>query len=142
MDIIPRILLLLLLIFFNGFFVAAEFALVSVRKSRIDELVLKGNKDARLVQKALNNINSIISSTQLGITLVSLALGWLGEPAIAEFFERFFKFLPKDVALVSSHTIAITLAFILITFIDITLGELTPKSIALHRTEKVTLMLI
>lgn len=143
MEFLPRILLLFILIFLNGFFVASEFALVSVRKTRIDELVKRGNKAALLVQKALNNLGSFISATQLGITLASLALGWIGEPAIASFLDIYFvKFLPKEIALVSSHTIAVIIAFIGITFLHIVLGELAPKSIALAKTEVISMIII
>ena len=79
--------LVLLLVFLNGFFVASEFALVAVRKTRIDVLVKKGNKPAKLVQKSIAQLDTFISATQLGITLASLALGWIGEPAIARFIE-------------------------------------------------------
>lgn len=143
MDILPQLLLVVLLVFLNGFFVASEFALVAVRKTRIDELVRKDNKSALLVQKAIKNLDTFISATQLGITIASLGLGWVGEPAVARLIEPFFEnFLPNGIASVSSHAVAITIAFSLITFLHIVLGELAPKSIALQRAEVTSLLII
>lgn len=143
MEILPQLGLVIFLVFLNGFFVASEFALVGVRKTRIDELVKKGNKSAKLVQRAIENLDTFISSTQLGITLASLALGWIGEPAIASFLEPIFSgFLPKEGALISSHVVAITIAFSTITFLHIVLGELAPKTMALQKAEKISLFII
>lgn len=122
---------------------ASEFALVAVRKTRIDELVKRGNTSAKFVQKALNNLDIFISATQLGIPLASLALGWLGEPAIARSLEPFFhNFLPNDAALITSHGAAFIVAFSVITFLHIVLGELAPKSIALQKSELTSLWVI
>src|SRR3989344_9083497 len=115
MEFIFQLLLILLLVLLNGYFVASEFALVAVRKTRINELVRKGNKAAKLVQSALEDLDSYISATQLGITISSLALGWAGEPALAHFIEPFFKEFPKELAFISTHAFAVTLAFIIIT---------------------------
>ncbi len=143
MEILPQIGLVILLVFLNGFFVASEFALVTVRKTRIDELVKQGNKSAYLVQKAVRNLDTFISATQLGITLASLALGWIGEPFIANLIKPFFEnILPNGLASVSSHGISIAIAFSIITFLHIVLGELAPKSIALQRAEKTSLLII
>ncbi len=143
MEIIPQLALIALLVFLNGFFVASEFALVAIRKTRIDELVKKGNKSAFLVQKALNDIETYISATQLGITLASLALGWVGEPFLAHFFEKYFSnFLSKNLAFISAHAAAFGVAFSIITFLHIVLGELAPKSIALQKAEKTSLLII
>src|SRR3989344_5244614 len=107
MEIVPQLLLVLGLVFLNGFFVASEFALVAVRKTRIDELVKQGNNSARIVQKAIKNLDTYISATQLGITLASLALGWIGEPVIAHFLERYFEgFLPQEISFISAHAVA------------------------------------
>ena len=100
--IIFQFLLVIFLVLLNGFFVASEFALVAIRKTRIEELVKKGNASAKLVLQAVNNLESYISATQLGITLASLALGWIGEPAIARFLETFFSFLPHDAAFLTA----------------------------------------
>lgn len=142
MEILPQLLLIILLIFLNGFFVASEFALVAVRKTRIEELVRKKNTAAKLVQGALANLDSYISATQLGITIASLALGWIGEPILAGFFEPVFSFLPENVAVISSHTFSVLIAFLTITFFHIVFGELVPKNIALVKSEKVSLYII
>lgn len=143
MDFIFQLLLVILLVFLNGFFVASEFALVGVRRTRIDELVNKGNAAAKLVQKALDNLDSYISATQLGITLASLGLGWIGEPAIARFLEpSLANYLSNTVAFITAHTLAIIFAFSFITFLHIVLGELAPKTVALQRAEATSLFVI
>lgn len=143
MEIIPQIGLVILLVFLNGFFVASEFALVSVRKTRIDELVKQGNKSAKLVQHAIKDLDTYISATQLGITLASLGLGWIGEPFLAHFFEPIFdNYLPSNFAYISAHGLSFTIAFSLITFLHIVLGELAPKSIALQKAELTSLLII
>lgn len=143
MEIIAQIVLVLFLVLLNGFFVASEFALIAVRKTRIDELVKKGNTSAKFVQKALNNLDTFISATQLGITIASLALGWIGEPAVAHYIEPIFHgLLPQNVALVTSHSVAFIIAFSIITFLHIVLGELAPKTIALQKTETISLWII
>ncbi|HEX2910749.1 MAG TPA: hemolysin family protein [Chloroflexia bacterium] len=124
------------LVALNGFFVAAEFALVSVRRTRVEQLVAEGNAAAKTVHKAISNLDNYIAATQLGITLASLALGWVGEPALAHLVEPIFGFfLPGGVASPLSHTVAIAVSFILITTLHIVMGELAPKSVALQRTE-------
>lgn len=143
MNIIPQLLLVTLLVLLNGFFVASEFALVSVRKTRIDELVKQGNKSAMLVQKAIKNLDTFISATQLGITIASLGLGWVGEPAVARLIEPILSnFLANGLATISAHAISFTVAFSLITFLHIVLGELAPKSIALQKAEPTSLWII
>jgi CBS domain containing-hemolysin-like protein len=142
MEFVFQLGLVFLLVFLNGYFVASEFALVAVRKTRIAELAKKGNVTAKLLHKALADLDSYISATQLGITLASLALGWIGEPAIAHFLEPYFHFLPDKEALFTSHTLAVIFAFSIITFLHIVLGELAPKSIALQRSEKTSLLII
>src|SRR3989344_7244669 len=143
MDTAAQIVLVFILVFLNGFFVASEFSLVAVRKTRIDVLVKKGNRSAKLVQKSIAHLDTFISATQLGITLASLALGWIGEPVLANFLEPFFDdFLPDRLAIISSHSFAFTIAFATITFLHIVLGELAPKTIALQRAEKTSLLII
>ena len=143
MENLVQIGLVLVLVLLNGFFVASEFALVAVRRTRIDELVKKNNKSAKFVQNALNNLDTFISATQLGITLASLALGWIGEPAIAHLIEPIFhNFLSQDAALITSHGVAFVFAFLIITFLHIVLGELAPKSIALQKAELTSLWII
>lgn len=142
MEFIFQIGIVLLLVLLNGYFVASEFALVAVRNTRVEELARKGNIRAKILQKALENLDSYISATQLGITLASLALGWIGEPAIALFLEPYITFIPQDAAFITSHTLSVIIAFSIITFLHIVLGELAPKSIALQRSEKTSLLII
>jgi CBS domain containing-hemolysin-like protein len=125
-----------LLVLANGFFVASEFALVGVRRSRIDTLMAQGNRRARRLGKLLDNLNAYISATQLGITMASLALGWIGEPVFAHLLERPLDGLVSDITL---HTISFGVAFTVITFLHIVLGELAPKTLALERAEKIAL---
>lgn len=143
MEFIFQFLLVILLVFLNGYFVAAEFALVGVRKTRINELANKGNSAAKIVQKALDNLDSYISATQLGITLASLGLGWIGEPAIARAIEPSLNsYLGADASFITAHTLAVIIGFSFITFLHIVLGELAPKTIALQRAEATSLYLI
>lgn len=142
-----NILLVIILVFANGFFVAAEFALVAVRKSRIEALVAEGNKSAERLLGLLNNLNAYISATQLGITLASLGLGWVGEPAVAGILEPVLirigeltgaAFLASGTIL---HTISFVIAFSFITFLHIVFGELAPKTMALELSERVSLLI-
>lgn len=142
MEFIYQIVLVILLVLLNGFFVASEFALVGIRKTRVEELVRKGNPTAILVQKALQNLDTYISATQLGITIASLALGWIGEPAIAHFIEPYLIFLDEQTAYITAHSLAVAIAFALITVLHIILGELAPKTIALQRAETTSLFVI
>ena len=128
--------LVLLLVAANGFFVAAEFSLVSVRRSRIVSLADSGDARAAVLLSLLDDLNSYISATQLGITISSLALGWVGEPALSKLFEAPLKGLVSDTVL---HTITFTAAFTIITFLHIVLGELAPKTLALERAERVAI---
>ncbi|MDP9373025.1 MAG: hemolysin family protein [Chloroflexota bacterium] len=130
----------LLLVLINGFFVAAEFALVSVRPTRIDQLVAQGNTLARTVRRAMHDPNRFISAAQVGITMASLGLGWIGEPALASLIEPLFAGLPEPFDVLGTHTVAAIVAYALITFLHIVLGEQVPKMIALDRAEATILM--
>lgn len=130
------IFLVFFLVFANGFFVASEFALVGVRRSRIEMLAARGSRSARRLLTLLDNLNTYISATQLGITMASLALGWVGEPVFAHLLEAPLKGRVSDLTL---HTISFAIAFAIITFLHIVLGELAPKTLALERAEKVAL---
>lgn len=121
----------------NAFFVATEFALVSARRSRLEELVESGDRKATLALRALQTLDRMISATQLGITLASLGLGWIGEPAVARLFVGLFASLPPSLAAIGTHTLAVAVAFTLITFLHIVLGELVPKAIALLHPEAI-----
>ena len=128
--------IVLLLVLANGFFVASEFALVGVRRSRIETLAAQGNRRARRLVRLLDNLNAYISATQLGITMASLALGWIGEPVFAHLLEAPLNGVVSEITL---HTISFAVAFTVITFLHIVLGELAPKTFALERTERVAL---
>ncbi len=125
----------LVLVIANGFFVAAEFALVGVRRSRIETLAANGNKSAKRLIGLLNNLNAYLSASQLGITLASLGLGWLGEPAIAQLLEGPLGNLSEA----WRHGISFGVAFTLITSLHIVIGEQAPKLFGLARAEKVAL---
>jgi CBS domain containing-hemolysin-like protein len=140
-----NIFLVIFLVLANGFFVASEFSFVAVRKSRIEALAAEGSKAAERLLAMLNNLNAYISATQLGITLASLGLGWIGEPAVAALLEPVLirvgeatgaTFLASGTVL---HTISFTIAFSFITFLHIVFGELAPKTAALEVSEKVAL---
>lgn len=134
-----RLLFVLLLVLLNAFFVAAEFALVAVRRSKIDQMAAEGDRSAVVVQRALSQLDRYISGTQLGITLASLALGWIGEPAVAVLVDMALRQvgITPDPGAVHTGT-GIAVAFLVITFLHIVLGELAPKSVALARPEHVS----
>lgn len=136
---ILRLVAVLLLVLANGFFVAAEFALVSVRRTRIATLVADGNLRARWVQKAIDDPDRFIAATQLGITLASLGLGWVGEPALSGFLLPIIEWFPVEIESAVSHSLSSALAFSIITFLHVVVGELAPKSIALQNPEKTSL---
>lgn len=141
-DISLRLLSVILLVVANGYFVAAEFALVSVRRTRIDELASQGNRRARVVRRSLDDLDSYIAATQLGITMASLGLGWIGEPALARVLNPIFEeILPESVAafIGGVHALTFVIAFSIITVLHIVLGELAPKTIALQRSEGTSL---
>jgi CBS domain containing-hemolysin-like protein len=135
-----RIVVVFLLVLANGFFVAAEFALVSVRRTRVAELVAQGHQGAKWVHRALENPDRVIAATQLGITLASLGLGWVGEPALAHLLNPLINLFPVGVQDEVSHSIAAGLAFAIITFLHVVVGELAPKSIALQNPENTSLI--
>lgn len=137
-----RLLAVLFLVLMNAFFVAAEFALVGSRRSRIDQLAEAGEAGAKAVQDALTNLDRYISGTQLGITLASLALGWIGEPALATVVDGALALVGIEAHPGVAHSTAgVATAFLVITFLHIVLGELAPKSIALVAPERVSMYL-
>ena len=135
--VLLRVFLILLLIAANAFFAAAEFALVSVRDTRIQQLIEARRIGARIVQKLHRNLDEVVNGAQLGVTVVSLTLGWVGEPVLAQMILGPVRDVPH--ATVYAHGIAIVLAFALITCLHVILGELVPKSLALQRAEQVAL---
>jgi CBS domain containing-hemolysin-like protein len=138
MDILAKIGAILALVGLNAFFVAAEFALVGMRATRLQTLAEAGDRRARLALRALEHLDDCISGTQLGITLASLALGWIGEATLATIFVYIFADFPAPFAALATHTVAGTLAFAGITFLHIVLGELVPKSLALLHPERIS----
>lgn len=137
-DILLRLLSVLLLIALNAFFVAAEFSMVSVRRSRITQLVEAGDVQAKTVQALQRSIERLLSTTQLGITLSSLALGWIGESTITLLVASLMTQLPlpREVTKVIAHSLSIPAAFFLVAYLQIVLGELCPKSVALLYSEQ------
>ncbi len=124
----------------NGLFVATEFAYVAVRRTRIEQLASQGHTRARLLLASLHDLDNYIAATQLGITMSSLALGWVGEPALAHFIEPPVEAAVGGWAPAVAHTTSVVIAFTLITTLHIVLGELAPKTLALQRSEGTALM--
>ena len=137
MPIALSLLLVLFFLLMNAFFVAAEFSLVRVRKSQVEILVDEGRKGAKYAKLVADNVNAYLSACQLGITLASLALGWLGEPAVSKLFEPLFTAL--NVPEAAMHGISVAIGFIIITALHIVVGELIPKSLAIFSTERYAL---
>ena len=137
-SIAVGLLSVIALVGLNAFFVAAEFALVGARRTRLEEMAEAGDGKATLALKAVQSLDRYVSATQLGITLASLGLGMIGEPALAGLLERFFSVLPADLAAVATHTVAVAIAFSLISTLHIVLGELVPKSLAIRFPEDVS----
>jgi CBS domain containing-hemolysin-like protein len=135
-----KLFLVILLVLANGFFVAAEFSLVSVRRTRVAELVANGHSGAEAIQKAIENPDRVIAATQLGITLASLGLGWLGEPALSHLLQPVVALFPLSIQSEVSHSISAVIAFVVITFMHVVVGELAPKSIALQDPERTSLV--
>ncbi len=126
-----RLSALLLILLANAFFVATEFALVASRRTRIEAMIRRGDAKAKLARRAILNLDKYISATQLGITLSSLGLGWVGEATLATELASLFASLPAPLSTIVTHGVATAIAFTLITFLLIVLGELTPKALAL-----------
>jgi putative hemolysin len=137
-PIILGLAAVVVLVLANAFFVAAEFALVGARRTRLDELARAGDGKARLARRAVQSLDRYISATQLGITLASLGLGWIGEPALAGLIRGGFAWLPASLEGIATHGVAAAIAFIIITVLHIILGELVPKALALLYPEAVS----
>ncbi|MEI3606293.1 hemolysin family protein [Pseudogracilibacillus sp. SE30717A] len=136
---IVNILLVAILILMTAFFVAAEFAIVKIRITRIDYLIKLGNKKAVNVRKILDNLDGYLSACQLGITVTALGLGWLGEPTVMRLLTPLFKELALNETVVSILSFAI--AFFTITFLHVVIGELAPKTIAIQKAEEISFLL-
>jgi CBS domain containing-hemolysin-like protein len=133
-----NLLMVAVLIIATAFFVATEFSIIRVRPSRINQLVLEGNKRAVAIQKVTSNLDGYLSACQLGITITALGLGWLGEPTVEELLRPLFQYydLPAQIA----HTLSFIIAFSFITFLHVVLGELAPKTVAIQKAEAVSLL--
>ncbi|HZO19938.1 MAG TPA: hemolysin family protein [Gemmatimonadaceae bacterium] len=142
-EIALRLLAVILLVLANAFMVAAEFALVGARRSRIDALAARGNAAAKVVQHTISHLDKYISATQLGITLASLGLGWIGEATLAVMIDEALAAFGYEASGIAVHSVAaITTAFLIITFLHIVLGELMPKSLALIHPEIVSMWVV
>lgn len=135
-----RLIAVALLVLANAFFVAAEFALISVRRTRIEELLAQKNNNAKWVKRALKDPDRFIAATQLGITLASLGLGWIGEPALSKILQPLIDLFPAALEDELSFGLSAGLAFAVITFMHVVIGELMPKSIALQNPERTALI--
>ncbi|WP_353948309.1 hemolysin family protein [Sporolactobacillus sp. Y61] len=131
------LLIVILLIFLTAFFVAAEFAIVKIRTTRLDELIKEGSKRARAAKTIVKDLNGYLSTTQLGISVTALVLGWIGEPAVARLFHPLFHWLGVSGAL--SVTLSTLIGFFIVTMLSVVLGELAPKGIAIQKAEQITL---
>jgi CBS domain containing-hemolysin-like protein len=137
-SIILRLAAVLLLVLANAFFVAAEFAFVGARRTRLDERARAGSRGATVARKVTHRLDRYISASQVGITVASLALGWIGEPALAQLVDGGFAFLPAPLDVVATHSVAVAVAFTIITVLHIVLGELVPKALAILYPETVS----
>lgn len=133
-----NLFIIIILIAITAFFVASEFAIVRVRTSRIDQLIAEGNQTALVAKKIISNLDSYLSAIQLGITVTSLILGWLGEPTVQILLSPIFKKLAVPISL--SNVLSFIISFGLITFFHVVMGELAPKSFAIQKTEAITLI--
>jgi CBS domain containing-hemolysin-like protein len=139
LSVFIKLFIVILLVVANGYFVAAEFSLVSVRRSRIAGLVAEGNKRARIVMRLMDNLTAFISACQVGITVASLVLGALGENTIAHLLEPVFAHLPGPLSAIAGHGLASAIAIVIVTYLHLLLGEFVPKALAIERAEKMAL---
>lgn len=130
--IVLKVLAVLVLVLLNGFFVAAEFALVKIRDTQLDPLIARGQRRARMARHLLQNLDAYLSAAQLGITLASLGLGWIGEPIFTDLLRPVFGWLGVDSA-DTRHTVSVLVGFTVITFLHIVAGEMAPKSLAIRK---------
>jgi CBS domain containing-hemolysin-like protein len=138
MSIFWRLLAVIVLVGLNGFFVAAEFAIVKIRETQLQPLVARNSRRARMAARIVKNLDAALSATQLGITLASLGLGWIGEPVFAALLEPVMQWLQIE-SLEARHSISFAVGFSIITFLHIVLGELAPKSMAIQKPLPTTL---
>ncbi len=144
-EIALDLLLILALVLLNGLFVAAELSLISSRRTRIEQLASEGNRMAAMVRAAMDRPVTFIAGTQVGITIASLVLGWVGEPTVASIIEPIIRSLPFVEVVLPPQILAIivaSLGFMVITFFHILIGETVPKSVAIYRTESVATLTV
>lgn len=139
-DILINIFIIAFLLFVNGFFVAAEFALVKVRKTRLEQLANEGSSNAKKALKLVDNTNKMLAAAQLGVTIASIALGWVAESTIVQLIEPVIKYLPFLNSTVTAHVIAVPISFIVVTYFHVLLGEQLPKCFALRHPDSLALM--
>ncbi|WP_040204387.1 hemolysin family protein [Neobacillus jeddahensis] len=133
-----NVVIIAILITFTAFFVASEFAMIKVRTTRIDQLVSEGNTKAEAAKRVISNLDGYLSATQVGITITSLILGWLGEPTIRRILSPLFEWIQIPVSL--KQIISFFLAFAIITFFNVVIGELAPKTFAIQKAEEIILL--
>ncbi len=140
-DIFINIFIIIFLLFVNGFFVAAEFSLVKVRKTRLEQLCNEGNSNAKKALKLVNDVNRMLAAAQLGVTIASIALGWVAEATIVQLIEPIISFLPILNKSITAHVIAVPVSFVLVTYFHVLLGEQLPKCISLKHPETLSLLI-
>jgi len=133
--VLGRLLAIILLVLLNAFFVGAEFALVRSRRTRLEAMTRSGDRLARVALRASGNISRILSASQLGVTLASLGLGWVAESTVGDMIAGLFTNLPFAIELSMRLTIGATIALIIVTYLHVVFGELTPKAAALNHPE-------
>ncbi|MCM1003962.1 MAG: hemolysin family protein [Candidatus Gastranaerophilales bacterium] len=138
-DILINIFVIAFLLFVNGFFVAAEFALVKVRKTRLEQLSNEGNSNAKKALKLVNDTNKMLAAAQLGVTIASIALGWVAESTIVQLIEPVIKHIPALNSVVAAHAIAVPISFVVVTYFHVLLGEQLPKCFALRHPDSLAL---
>ena len=137
---LTNIIITIVLVLLNAFFVAAEFAIVKVRESQIELQLRAGNRFATLAKHIIDHLDSYLSASQLGITLASLGLGWIGEPVVSKLISDLFSFLGLNLSEAMVHNISLPTAFVVITILHIVFGEQAPKSLAIQKSEQITLI--
>ena len=140
-DFFINIFIILFLLFVNAFFVAAEFSLVKVRKTRLEQLCNEGNSNAKKALKLVNDVNRMLAAAQLGVTIASIALGWVAESTIVQIIEPFINIFTHSAGKMSAHVIAVPISFILVTYFHVLLGEQLPKCISLRHPETLSLLI-
>ncbi len=138
-DIFINIFIIVFLLFVNGFFVAAEFSLVKVRKTRLEQLSNEGNSNAKRALKLVNETNKMLAAAQLGVTIASIALGWVAEATIVQLIEPLIRLLPVANSAVFAHAVAVPISFVLVTYFHVLLGEQLPKCFALQHPDRLAL---